>query len=201
MMRFANIPQLLSLPALNGMNQRQLQYANKVLVNGINVAYKQAKAGGPAFNRWFGGMLAPRAIIRENMHRMKTFANGTATLTFILKTVSPSEAYAWSQGGRSIYGQYILNVGSDFGNTHSDVVLVNNHAGGEIIRLVAHELCHLVFGANIHPPAPAAYSGPNPKGGEWYGSDALDLVMNVDQTWAAWNAENYAFFIEACSVW
>jgi hypothetical protein len=64
---------------------------------------------------------------------------------------------------------------------------------GQCLKTIAHELSHLVFGANINPPTPQAYLD------ECYREDALHLAGN-DTAWASYNADNYGYFIEQCSV-
>ncbi|MBN9560226.1 MAG: hypothetical protein J0H14_05785 [Alphaproteobacteria bacterium] len=198
-MRIA-IQQQTFTPAMTqaGITASNVKKVGPVLVTAINNAYTDVVNRGPAYRRWFGGMAANWGVVMANMTTMRDFANGAATVTLVVKATSQvganSNAYAWGQGNRSSIGQYILNLGSSFGIPYSgnQVQLTHNTTQGQCLQTISHELSHLVFGANINPPTPTAYTT------EHYLDDALDLAGN-DPVWASYNADNYGYFIEACS--
>lgn len=181
-------PQMVAL----GISTNQLVGLSQPLKAGINAAYHQVVERGAAYSRWFGGMEAQRGVVLNNMTLMRDFANSGATVSLMVKADGPygdNSAYVFEQGRRSLIGQYILNLGADFGSIDNFVTNIN--INGYCLLTIAHELSHLVFGANQNPPAPAAYLE------ECYRADALNLAA-VDPAWASWNAENYGYFIEQC---
>ncbi len=104
------------------------------------------------------------------------------------------QAYAWPQHGRHRnIGQYLLYVADSFGvHQACAAALLGAHYNNklEVFRTIVHEMCHLVFHANIPPECPNHYAN------EHYCQDARDLA-DYNPAWAAWNADNYAYFISS----
>jgi hypothetical protein len=197
MMRFALPKTLPQATIAAGITFSSLRTVNRDLVTAINTAFAEAQNNGEKCKTWFGIDVDAHATVVAAMTKMHDFANGHAILTLVVKDTSEagadSNAYAWPQGDRSVQGQYILNLGVGFGELEDNKVKLTNPDGnGQALQTIAHELCHLVFNANIPHACPDAYTE------EKYREDALSLAKDKSG-WAAWNAENYGYFIEACS--
>jgi hypothetical protein len=141
MMRFAPVSKLPTVLTSAGIKPSEMKRVNKPLVDGITAAFADVNARGAAFQRWFGGMAANWGVVQANMQRLRDFANGSATLSLVVKEASDvgagSNAYVWPQGDRAVtLGSYILNLGSGLGGVYSSVTLTlaNNSIWGSASR-------------------------------------------------------------------
>jgi hypothetical protein len=199
MMRFGLPSKLPAAATAAGVTRTSLTKINKRLVDGINAAHAELTNNGAICQKWFGAAdLVHRATVLAAMNRMVVAANGHATITLAMKAEAEyganSNAYVWPQGTRARDGQFILNLGSGFGTVYSSPTIALKLAtgDGQALKTIAHELAHLLFGANQAPDCPVAYRP------EQYREAALVAATN-DVAHASWNADNYGYFIEACA--
>ena len=175
------------------ITQRQFKPIWDSMVRGVNAALVNATARGPEFRRWFGGYAARRDIVLTKLNRFTTFLNGPNSVIIQPRAFDPTATdYAHTyQLAHSATGQWIVYLGPSFNSTPSVWTTTNmahpGIAGNQVIT-IAHELSHAILGAN----KPARFYE------EFYEEEAQELA-DRDPEYAAWNADNYGFFIEACS--
>jgi hypothetical protein len=193
-----HLPQRFIMPPYAAMNRHELTGLRDPVHRAVVAAQGNAGARGAEFRAWFGGYAAHHGTVCRNMNRMRAAVDSVATFTFTSAAAPPGwQAYAWPQHGRHRnVGQYLVYLADSFGVLQDcAAALLGAHYNNklEAFRTVVHEMCHLVFHANIGPECPAGYER------EHYCQDARDLADN-DPAWAAWNADNYAYFISSLAL-
>ena len=163
------------------------------MVRGVNAALANATARGPEYRRWFGGYAARGDIVVPKLTQFVTFLNGSNSVIIQPRVFTPTATdYAHTyQMAHSVTGQWIVYLGPSFNFAPSPWTLANmanpSVQGNQVITL-AHELSHALLDTN----KPARFYD------EHY-EDNAELLAGVDPEYAAWNADNYGFFIEACT--
>lgn len=162
------------------------------MVQGVNAALASVTARGPAYRQWFGGLAARRDIVLPKMTRLVNFLNSANTVTVQPRAFNPvANSYGHTyQLPHGTVGQWFIYIGPAF-SVGPSAWATANMAQATVLRhqvsTIAHELSHAILGTN----KPARFYD------EHYEADAITLAGD-DPEYAAWNASNYGFFVEAC---
>jgi hypothetical protein len=181
------------LPTAHALvTQQQFKPIWSGMVRGVNAALTNATARGPEFRHWFGGYAARRDIVLAKMTRFVTFLTSPNTVIIQPRIFDPTATdYGHTyQLPHSTTGQWIVYLGPSFNNQPSvwtAANMANPGVQGNQVITIAHEMSHAILGTNK----------PDRFYDEHYEAAALALAGD-DPEYAAWNADNYGFFIEAC---
>ena len=182
------------LPVKNAqITQAQMRPIWNSMVIGVNAALGNVTNRGAPYRRWFGGYAARRDIVLSKLTRFVSFLNGNNLVIIQPRAFDPTATdYAHTyQMPHSNIGQWIIYLGPSFNQMPSRWTLDNMRRrglqGNQVIT-IAHELSHAILDTN----KPARFYN------EHYEAEA-EALAGSDPEYAAWNADNYGFFIEACS--
>lgn len=179
--------------------KRLMDIAWKSVVKGIAQAPARAIATNPDFVRWFGSGPA-QALARTKLTQFADSFNRIHLLTITRRSMrADADEYAHVYtGGRAPTTASFIYLGPQFDTEPSawcTTTLTNYSKPRNQVETLAHELSHLIILTNS-----GSYRN------EYYEDHAWNLALGTESIcatkpdYAAYNADNYGFFIEACSL-